>query len=397
MTCGRHIRRALALFCAAAALAHARTTLATGPGGDVSPSYQLLWVRDPGAEGCASSIELSKSLDSLLGGGRRVGDTGGAFRVEGRVSAAAPGSGYRIQLRVLDHQGNTLGERELATQSEACSALTSRVLLVLAMILDAERSPNTLSPTVGTVGTEGRAHSVEGPDSASRAGEDATRLSSQDTSNESQESATGGRVRKEANADGPLVDSSPSAASDAASPGAAREPTRYEAFVGLALTSGLVPQGSAGVGLVARALAGQRWSFALAGVAFWPGTAATPRAGVGIGAAHGAIDVCRKVLDQGSLSLAACAGGFAGARWFHPEALARASASAGIRRYFGPEAGLDLSVGLKQAYSLQLGVRLIVEAIRERFVYQDAAGETLELFKPSLFSAYGFAGLGVRL
>lgn len=390
MTCRRHPRRPWALFGAIAALAHAPWTLAAGPGSEARLSYQLHWVRDPGAEGCASSTELSKSLDTLLGGGR-LGVTGNALRLEGRASAAATGPGYRIQVRVLDDEGNPLGERELATQSESCSALTSRVLLVLAMILNPESNPDSLSSAIDTTS---RTHLADDPDQAPHTADDAAWMPSQDGSKKGQVSTTGPEGTAP---DVRPVDSPSRTVANAAKPVDTREPTRYRASVGMALTPGLVPRGSVGMGLMMRALREQTWSFALGGFAFWPGTVATPRAEVNIGAAHGAIDVCGKVLGRGSLGLAACAGGLVGVRWLNSDTLTRTSANPSLRRYFGPQVGLDLSVGFRQVYSLELGIRLTVEALRERFVYQDTAGETFELFKPALVFAYGFAGLGARL
>lgn len=99
----------------------------------------LAWVRLPGAEQCIGSVELARAVETRLGRAVFV-PTPRAERIV-EASIAPSGSGFGALLSVADQRGRILGQRELSTTSTDCRSLDRALVLVLALLIDAEAIP----------------------------------------------------------------------------------------------------------------------------------------------------------------------------------------------------------------------------------------------------------------
>ncbi len=94
----------------------------------------LSWVRMPGAEGCLSSGELARAVETRLSRRVFVSAAEADLAVEGR--AERTDSGWRAVLQVSDAGGGVLGDRTLESGEEGCDALGRLVALTVALMID---------------------------------------------------------------------------------------------------------------------------------------------------------------------------------------------------------------------------------------------------------------------
>lgn len=114
----------------------------------------LGWVRLPGAEGCITSRELGKRVESSLGRPALVSASQGDLAIEARVEPGKSGT-WKVTIVTTPHDGGAIGTRELKIKGEACSAIDEPVALALAITIDpdaalAPKSVDVEKPPVAT-------------------------------------------------------------------------------------------------------------------------------------------------------------------------------------------------------------------------------------------------------
>jgi len=97
-------------------------------------------------------VELARAVEARLGRAVFVPTPKAERIVEARI--APNGSGFGAVLSVADQRGKLLGQRELSTTSTDCRSLDRSLVLVLALLIDAEAIPQApprpLSPAAET-------------------------------------------------------------------------------------------------------------------------------------------------------------------------------------------------------------------------------------------------------
>jgi hypothetical protein len=369
----------LALTCTSAAQAQ--------PSATVEP-YRLNWVRERGAESCISGAALARLLEQVVG---QSADASGARLVlEGEVAPAPPPLRWRVRVRVSDSHGELVGERELTHTEARCSALTSSVLLILAMSIDPEAARDGLPPAVLEELRRDRSEDVDvWPVPAT--GENKTL--------EPRAPLASAQSPRVATPPSPEP-SGPSRSFTTAEQRAAPSTSFWQLFGGAALSTALLPKLSPGALLGARWVLPSSWSFVAKGGAWFPREAAVsgPRArtdGVLFGATQLASEVCLAVFGDSALNVDACGGGALGFRWVVASALGVENNP--VRAYFGPLLSLEASLRTGDGWFLRGGATALASVMIDRFTYRDHNGETQPLYTPSVVSGYAFLGLGARL
>lgn len=105
-------------------------------GGAEAKTSSLSWTRLPGAEACIGTQELARAVEALLGRSVFVSAAQATLSVEGRVSPAEEGRGWRATLTVADDHGQHLGDRELSAADASCRALDDPLTLAIALMID---------------------------------------------------------------------------------------------------------------------------------------------------------------------------------------------------------------------------------------------------------------------
>jgi hypothetical protein len=131
---------ARSIFAAAAALslcaarsAHAQSSHKTA---------SLSWTRLEGAQGCVGTRDLARAVETLLGQPLFVSASQAELSIEGRVEPRRAG-GFRALVSVSNRGGQSLGSRELSTDEAECGALDEPVALAIALMVDPDA---TLAP-----------------------------------------------------------------------------------------------------------------------------------------------------------------------------------------------------------------------------------------------------------
>lgn len=122
---------AIAVLVGVAAAAAAQESAVTEPA--------LNWVRLEGAHDCLSAAQLADKVERRVGHTLFVATTEAELFVDGSVRGAPSPSGsgrlFEVQLEVSTRSGEVLGERALAIEGGACSAIDDAVSLVIAVTL----------------------------------------------------------------------------------------------------------------------------------------------------------------------------------------------------------------------------------------------------------------------
>ena len=132
---GRLSMAVLAFFLSVAA---PRKTRAAGEDPE-SRLFALHWVRLAGAEDCVDGIALSRMVEARAGRRLFVTSEQADWLVEGAVRAR--GEGFFAELRLFSANGELIGSRQVATESDACAELTEDLALILAIMVDASGAP----------------------------------------------------------------------------------------------------------------------------------------------------------------------------------------------------------------------------------------------------------------
>jgi hypothetical protein len=311
---------------------------------DRPPAIALHWVRDQGAESCVSGHTLTRELAQLVE--HRPAASAGELSIEGMVRREP--SRWVARLRVLDAQGQTTGVREVESSAPDCAALTPPILLVLAWLseLSADAEPANAAPS---------------PSEA------------------------------------PELPPALAPARGAATPA----PKRWaiEPSLGLGIAFGVNPSTSFGPMLGVQLSTPWRLIVALAGHYWLPDRVAlkqpaVPGSSVTFQAVQASLALCVPFLPPGAWTLAGCWGGLLGSRFTHARGLTESPNPA--RLYGGVIDTLRLGYGVASRWSLTLDATGAAFGREDRFVYQNANGETRELFRPPRFGGWCTAGVAAR-
>lgn len=372
---------ALALSGALLAASSFETAVAGAEEPDASGSYRLHWVREGGAESCASGAALSRMLEQVLG---QRPPSGQALLLEGSARAAAPPLRFSVQVTVKDAATREIvGERELTTAEPQCSALTPALLLVLAMSVD----PNA--------GREGLPQAVT--DELQRSHEEDVDVWPVAPA---QPVATAAPRAK-------TTASAPETKREAPPPKAASGPEPLPIFGAVAASTAILPSVAVGGALGAELPLRRGWLLSLAMFAWTPQTVRLPESvfledgGVEIAAGQLGVALCRALFGD-TVQLGACGGLGAGLRWVKAQALANEDNP--TRAFFGPELQLEASyrprqdsVGGRPPWFVAASAAGQAQLRKDRFTYQNHLGQMVPWFEPSWFSSRFWLSIGVTL
>jgi hypothetical protein len=329
--------------------------------------YSLNWVRESGAEGCVSSSGLAQLLEQMVGPVLTRPDQAGIL-IEGIASPRATGTGYRALIRVQDSNGEFVGQREIENGDPRCTALTSSVLLVVAILIDPDSAARGLPPSVLDELSRSAAEEkvVERPLPPPAPVEPQPR-----------ERGQAPAKREQSPAVPPLTKT-------------------FQWRADAALGTEILPEPSVGLSASVEALTSPVTSLSAELVLWLPQSRdfAGPRAregGIDWSAVQASLLWCRSLPFATRFSAEACGGGVLGFRIVDAEALAGDNSVA--RPFFGPTLGLGARWRPSESWFLRASASALWSARSDRFVYTTHEGQVGEMFEPSPFS--GFLALGV--
>jgi len=126
-------------------LAHPSFVRAQSAPGAAPARIFLDYQRTAGAAGCLAPDQLAQAVEQRLG--RAVFTAPGEADLQARVRAARAGSGFHIEVELLDRDRRSLGRRRLQTRARHCSALDDALALVVSLAADvAAHSAPPLAP-----------------------------------------------------------------------------------------------------------------------------------------------------------------------------------------------------------------------------------------------------------
>jgi hypothetical protein len=385
-----HPRRhpiAVALAFCLAWLGCARPSVAQeiSKGGAGAERFQLRWHREGGAESCVSGAALARHLAQIVESG--AADSPAPIVLEGRAAMATPPLQYRVTIQVRDAtSGELVGERELTTAEDKCSALTPAVLLVLAMSINPDAAQTGLPEAIADELRREREEDVDVWPSNSA------------TPTPSGRSSAGKRAVARNSAASSVV--APISARDRI-PTRENSPSRPDLRVGLAYSVEVQPAPSTGVLLGTRLPWSRDWAISVAALAWLPravGVQQSPYVlddAVDFNAVQLAVAVCRRVVAFEAARLDGCAGLTGGVRWLSARALANQGNP--YRGYWGPELGLGFAYALGEKWSLDAGVTGTFSGRHDHFSYTDHDDREHLLFEPGLFSGRSVLSVGRSL
>lgn len=337
-------------------------------------SYRLHWVREGGAESCASGAALSRLLEQVLG--QHAPSSRPALRLEGVAKTATPPLRYSVRVTVRDASSNeVVGERELTTADAQCAALTPAVLLVLAMSVDPNAAADGLPRSVSEELLRSREEDVD-----------------------VWPAATGNAVET-TSPRAPVVPA-PQAAPRAPPPKPSVGLAPLPVFGAVAGSTAILPSPAIGGGLGAHLPLRRGWLLSLMVLGWYPQTVTLPESafledgGVQLAAGQLSASLCRRLWGD-RLELSGCGGFGAGLRWVRAETLPNEDNP--TRRFFGPELALELSFRASSSWFLASGIVGQAQLVRERFVYRNHLGKPVPWFDPSWISTRVWLSVGVFL
>jgi hypothetical protein len=297
-----------------------------------SRSSSLGWVRGAGAEECLGTRALAEAVEARLGRQVFVSAARADVAVEGQIERS-PAGAWRATIALAGEGGRVLGTRELVRDAASCRDLDEQIVLVIAVMIDPVAAlhaapPPTVTPYVApTVIVQRELVPV------------------------------------------PYV----------APP--RPDPWRSGLHLGAVFALGLLPEPGVGLALRGR-ITPPRWPTLEIGGAIWSANQAESG---GVGArfslAEGLAAVCAPAVAALGLTLGGCLGaragvirvsgfGFALAQDHERPTFAASLEGRVLRRLVGPLA-LGVSPGL------------LVPFVRDRFFYNEQAGQKLEVFRMS--------------
>lgn len=375
------------LFSALSGAARAQTPASRAEPARAKDTFALNWVRQAGAEGCVSSLELASLLEQTVGPVLRT-PSEATVLVEGAVTRAADGSRWRAIIRVTDERGGLVGERELTHASASCVPLTRSILLVLAVILDPEAGDRGLPPAVVTQ-LSAREDRDEATPIAAFPG-----LPIPDSPHERSHEAPPPPPIVPPPTPRPKADA---AIDRTAADGSAFGSTRVSAAA--AVGSGHVPGVNLG-GTVGVAVATGRTFHLDVGFSFWGERGVevtgpyTNGGDVSFSAAHLTAALCHPLV-RGRFEVSACAGGVAGLRFIRADALPRTDRTS--RAYFGPLIGFESTWKMTDVWFVRATASAALTSRKDQYEYATHDDGWRVVFSPSLLLTSVTAGIGARL
>lgn len=366
------------------ALAVASLFRVTGVGAqqpEPTERYRLHWVREGGAESCASGAALARLLEQVLGS-RPAAAGSTPVLLEGVAKVAPAPLRFAVRVAVRDAASNEIiGERELTTADEQCSALTPALLLVLAMSVDPDAGRDGMPPAVTEELRRTREEDVDTwPATPAPAASPTARATP------AAREATVSPVAR------------PAAVAAAASPESpAPSDPQLQVFAALAASTGILPALAPGAALGLTLPLRRGFSSSLAVFGWNPQTVELPSSafleasGVDVAASQLSAELCRSLLGA-RLELAACGGFDLGLRWVKAHALPNEDNP--TRAFFGPELALRGGWRLGSSWVLGAGAAAQAQLRRDRFTYQDHDGHPHVWFEPSWISSRFWLSVG---
>ena len=332
-------------------------------------SARLVWDRSASGQPCIDKAALEAEVNRRWRREVFVEGAGADLVVEGKIGRAPGGWSASIEMRRAD--GTSLGTRELVTRGPRCSALNEPVALALGIMLDVsrkrveeERATASAAPVHDSDVVGGPSISIPEPPPA------------------------------EAAASEPLSEPSPAPGAVPAGPAPARR-WHFEPFAAVEGFAGVLPGIDVGGRFGVSVIPPERFRVELSASVYGADEPSAARPGV---------------------RLTAWAAELAGYPLAFVRSRYRADIGAAVRlvEVQATGVGLDqdgtaeegmISLGPRARLSLRvIGPLLVVVGLggdvvtsRYRFVYRTAAGAPQSVYETSLFSAQGFAGLGLWL
>jgi hypothetical protein len=358
-------------------------------------AFALNWVRGPGAEACISSSELADRVEQLLGPVFRAPDDA-SRAIEGLITKASSGTGFHVQIHVVDRGGEILGERSFSSDAPSCETVSAPILLVVALMIDPSASERGLPPELLGLLDAG---ATPGPDLlADLERERAATLLVSENPPPSVLSERAPRPKPRATG---LSSEEPEPAPER---GRGHDPNERPLSIELALSPllgfeiqpSLAPGAAFGVRLVTSGLA-----FELGANLWLPSEIAStdPSSGkrvlTDLEASGASLRACFDIMRDDDVAVALCAGGAFLVRSFESSALG--SAYERPRNSFGPLASLDVRYTVSGPWFALAGAGMVVLLPRDKFYYIDWVGQPQIFYEPSLIGFWGELGFGVRL
>jgi hypothetical protein len=138
----RKHRTIVGLLAAALAHAEARADQQAEPPPDEQPdapverTSSLSWVRLEGADGCLSASSLAGSVEKRLDRKVFFSASEADLNIEGSIGPRSDGPGFRATLRLTTREGESLGMREVESQSPECGAIDEQLAIVVSLMID---------------------------------------------------------------------------------------------------------------------------------------------------------------------------------------------------------------------------------------------------------------------
>lgn len=107
-----------------------------------APSFELGWVRGPGAELCPAESDMAERVVARLG--RNPFAARASHAIEASVSRA--GDRFTALIVVRDAAGSAVGSRELALEASDCAAVADAVALAIALVIDPDAALGPQTP-----------------------------------------------------------------------------------------------------------------------------------------------------------------------------------------------------------------------------------------------------------
>lgn len=120
------------LACAVRAGLFASALLVPGSAQAQEPSFELVWARGRGADGCEASEAIEQRVTRRLG--RNPFSQSATRRIEAVIENVE--DRWIARLHVRDEDGRSLGTRELTSDAEACESIQAAAVLAIALAID---------------------------------------------------------------------------------------------------------------------------------------------------------------------------------------------------------------------------------------------------------------------
>lgn len=338
--------------------------------GEPAPDrFALAWVRAPGAEACASSRDVARLLEQVVGPVLEA-PSRATVLIDGIVVPKHGTQGYEVLLRATTVAGELVGERRLESDDARCSEIVRSALLVLTVMIDPDAAARGLPAAVS--------EELDRREADARAAE---------------------QKNREAPASSVVVPQPdlPSDKPETERPAPERAwRAAYAISAGIAVNSKLTPSPGFGVAAAFQAFLSDALAAQIE-AAFFPTAfvdVPSPYAAgdVTVTAFELAPELCPLPLALGGLRVSACAGAVVGWRYLGGKGLAYPTNA--VRMYAGPDAALSVAFYPTSLGFLEARVQGAWLPADDRFVFTDHDGSRKVLFDPGPWAGYAAVGAG---